>query len=98
MWRWRGAVRSRAVTTSGTEPGDFVDLDMDTMKVDRRLRLIGLVQSVQGDLESEIGGTLEIVAAGDTVELHDGSGLRFTASLGADGRVVLTDERLGDLL
>jgi hypothetical protein len=86
------------VTTSGTEPGDFVDLDMDAMKLDRRMRLISLVQKAQGDLESELGGELVLVTAGDVVQLHDGGGLRFTASLGADGRVVLTDERLGDLL
>lgn len=86
------------MTSSGTEPGDFVDLDMDTMKLDRRLRLISLVRQAQGNLESELGGSLHLVATGDLVQLHDDGGLRFTASLGADGRVVLTDERLGDRL
>jgi hypothetical protein len=38
------------------------------------------------------------VSAGDDVELHDREGLRFTATLSADGRLVLTDERLGDRL
>jgi hypothetical protein len=86
------------VTASGTEPGDFVDLDMDAMTVDRRLRLVALVRNNQGRLEAQLGSPLQVVSAGDDVELHDRDGLRFTATLSADGRLVLTDERLGDRL
>jgi len=86
------------VTTSGTEPGDFVDLDMDAMTVDRRIRLLGMIRDRVGALEAQFGQPLSVVSAGEEVELHDDAGLRFTASLSSDGRLVLTDERLGDRL
>jgi hypothetical protein len=71
---------------------------MDAMTVDRRIRLLGLVREGLGRLENQVGQPLSVVAAGELVELHDRSGLRFTASLASDGRLVLTDERLGDRL
>jgi hypothetical protein len=79
------------MTTSGTEPGDFVDLDMDSIAVDRQLRLLGLVQDVLGDLQRESGRKLELEHVDQSLHLsHDGR-LVYVASLSHDGRLVVTE-------
>ena len=85
------------MTTSGTEPGDFVDLDLDSIAVDRQLRLVGLVRDVLGELQRESGRDLELEHIDQSVHLSHAGTLVYVASLGHDGRLVIT-ERIDDHL
>lgn len=83
---------------SGTEPGDFIEFDMDLIEADRRQRLRNALEAVRPALEDEIGVGLQVDNVGNQLVLADGSGTRFTATIGPNGRVIVTDQRANDVL
>jgi hypothetical protein len=86
------------VTASGTEPGDFVDLDMDSIAVDRQMRLQASLADVLPELEAETEGPLSVEYVDGVLLLRHGGEVRYVASLTAAGRLVVTDRALGDRL
>ena len=87
-----------AHTSEIPEPGDFVDLDMDSVAVDRQMRLRGLVSDVLANLEGEAGGPLTAEFVGGELHLSRDDEVRYVASLMPGGRLVLTDRRHADRL
>lgn len=83
---------------TGTEPGDFIELDMDLVEADRRQRLRDALRRVLGPLSDEIGVDLRIDNDGNDLVLSDAEGVRFRASIAVDGRLVVTDQRRSELL
>lgn len=83
---------------SGTEPGDFVEFDMDLIEADRRQRLRTALEAARPELELELGLTLRVDNDGSQLVLADADGVRFTATVGPSGRLILTDQRATDVL
>ena len=83
---------------SGTEPGDFVEFDMDLIEADRRQRLRDALNHALPILERETGVQLQLANDGNDLVLTTDGNIRFRASLAPDGRVVVTDLDSGDLL
>ena len=83
---------------SGTEPGDFVEFDMDLIEADRRQRLRDALNHALPMLERETGVQLQLANDGNDLVLTADGSIRFRASLAPDGRVVVTDLDSGDLL
>ena len=83
---------------SGTEPGDFVEFDMDLIEADRRQRLRDALNHALPMLERETGVQLQLANDGNDLVLTAEGNIRFRASLAPDGRVVVTDLDSGDLL
>ncbi len=83
---------------SSTEPGDFVEFDMDLLEAERRTIIRAELDAIKPVLEADLGTDLHITNDGNNLVLADADGVRFRASLSADGRLTLTDERLGELL
>ena len=83
---------------SGTEPGDFVEFDMDLFEADRRQRLRDALNHALPMLERETGVQLQLANDGNDLVLTADGSIRFRASLAPDGRVVVTDLDSGDLL
>jgi|TARA_B100000378_G_scaffold257369_1_gene235741 hypothetical protein len=83
---------------SGTEPGDFVEFDMDLIEADRRQRLRDALNHALPMLERETGVQLQLANDGNDLVLTTDGNIRFRASLAPDGRVVVTDLDSGDLL
>lgn len=83
---------------TGTEPGDFVEFDMDLIEADRRQRLRQALDEVMPTLERELGITLAISNLGNDLALADENGVRFTATIAPDGRVMVTDQRENPLI
>ena len=83
---------------SGTEPGDFVEFDMDLIEADRRQRLRDALNHALPMLERETGVQLHLANDGNDLVLTADGNIRFRASLAPDGRVVVTDLDSGDLL
>jgi hypothetical protein len=78
---------------SGTEPGDFVEFDLDLIEADRRARLRSALEQVAPRLAAEIGAELHVDTVGNDLVLSDSRGPRFTAAIGPDGRLMVTDLR-----
>ncbi len=83
---------------SGTEPGDFVEFDMDLIEADRRQLLRDALNHALPMLERETGVQLQLANDGNDLVLTTDGNIRFRASLAPDGRVVVTDLDSGDLL
>ncbi len=83
---------------SSTEPGDFVEFDMDLLEAERRQLIRTELDTIKPVLEAELGIELHITNSGNNLVLADANGVRFRTSLSAQGRLMLTDERLGELL
>ena len=83
---------------TGTEPGDFVEFDLDLIEADRRQRLRSALESIRANLEAELGIGLRVDNVGNQLVLSDDEGVRFTATIGPDGRLVVTDQRPSELL
>lgn len=79
---------------SGTEPGDFVELDIDMIEADRRQRLRFELERVRKSLEGEIETTLHIDNDGNDLVLCDDEGVvRYRPTMNRDGRLIVTNER-----
>jgi len=83
---------------TGTEPGDFVEFDLDMIEADRRQRLRTALQAAKAELESELDVELTLSNQGNELVLTDDDGTRFTGSIGPDGRLVITDHRANNVL
>ena len=83
---------------SGTEPGDFVEFDMDMIEADRRQRLRDALLRARPILERETGVQLQLGNDGNDLVLTSDGKIRFRASLASDGRAIVTDLGSGDLL
>ncbi len=83
---------------TGTEPGDFVEFDLDMIEADRRQRLRTALQVAKAELESELDVELTLSNQGNELVLTDDDGTRFTGSIGPDGRLVITDHRANNVL
>ncbi len=83
---------------TGTEPGDFVEFDLDLIEADRRQRLRTALQAAKTELEEELDIELTLASHGNELVLSDDDGTRFTGSIGPDGRLVITDHRANDVL
>ena len=83
---------------TGTEPGDFVEFDLDMIEADRRQRLRTALQAAKAELESELDVELTLSNQGNELVLTDDDGTRFTGSIGPDGRLVITDHRSNNVL
>ena len=83
---------------TGTEPGDFVEFDLDMIEADRRQRLRTAHQVAKAELESELDVELTLSNQGNELVLTDDDGTRFTGSIGPDGRLVITDHRANNVL
>jgi hypothetical protein len=79
---------------SGTEPGDFVELDIDMIEADRRQRLRFELERVRKSLESEIETMLHVNNDGNDLVLCDDEGVvRYRPTMNRDGRLIVTNER-----
>lgn len=83
---------------TGTEPGDFVEFDLDLIEADRRQRIRSALDNVRGRLEAELQTSLSVDNVGNDLVLSDRDGVRFSATIGANGRLVVTDNRGNELL
>ncbi|MDE0873778.1 MAG: hypothetical protein OSA88_07870 [Acidimicrobiales bacterium] len=86
------------MSPSGTEPGDFVEFDMDLIEADRRQRLRDALNRARPILERETGVQLQLANDGNDLVLTTDGKIRFRASLAPDGRAIVTDLGSGDLL
>lgn len=86
------------MTRSGTEPGDFVEFDMDLLEAQRRQLVRSALETARPQLEAETGASLHLASEGNNLVLADDDGVRFVATLSGGGRVTLTDLRSSDLL
>ncbi len=86
------------MTRSGTEPGDFVEFDMDLLEAQRRQLVRSALEAARPGLEAETGVSLRVTSEGNNLVLADGDGVRFRATLSGGGRVTLTDLRASDRL
>ena len=83
---------------SGTEPGDFIDLDLDMIEADRQQRIRLALESTRTRLEAEIMRELRLTNDGNELVLADNEGVRYRATFAPDGRLIVTDERPTELL
>lgn len=83
---------------SGTEPGDFVEYDMDLYEAQRRSRMRAALEESRVELSRELGIELQVASEGNNLVLADADGVRYRASLNHQGRLVLTAVRGASLL
>ena len=83
---------------TGTEPGDFIDLDLDMIEADRQTRIRVALESARAHLEAEIDASLRLENDGNDLVLSDANGVRYRATFAPDGRLIVTDQRSSDLL
>ncbi|WP_419907981.1 hypothetical protein [Candidatus Poriferisodalis sp.] len=83
---------------SGTEPGDFVEYDMDLYEAQRRSRMRAALEASRVELSRELGIELQVASEGNNLVLADADGVRYRASLNHEGRLVLTAARGASLL
>ncbi len=83
---------------TGTEPGDFVEYDMDLYEAQRRSRMRAALEASRVELSSELGTELQVASEGNELVLADADGVRYRASLNHEGRLVLTAVRGASLL
>ncbi|WP_419943730.1 hypothetical protein [Candidatus Poriferisodalis sp.] len=83
---------------SGTEPGDFVEYDMDLYEAQRRNRMRAALEASRVEMSRELGIELRVASEGNNLVLADAEGIRYRASLNHEGRLVLTATRGASLL
>lgn len=83
---------------TGTEPGDFVEYDMDLYEAQRRSRMRAALEASRAELSHELGIELRVASEGNELVLADADGVRYRASLNHEGRLVLTAARGASLL
>jgi hypothetical protein len=84
---------------AGTEPGDFVELDIDMIEADRRQQLRFELERVRKSLESEIETTLQVNNDGNDLVLCDDEGVvRYRPTMNRDGRLIVTNEQTSAFL
>ncbi|WP_419863327.1 hypothetical protein [Candidatus Poriferisodalis sp.] len=83
---------------SGTEPGDFVEYDMDLYEAQRRSAMRAALEASRAELSAELGVELRVASDGNELVLVDAEGVRYRASLNPRGRLVLTAARKASLL
>jgi hypothetical protein len=87
-----------SVAASGTEPGDFVEFDLEAIE-DQRQRQIGvsLVRAARL-LSEESGKELRVAMIDGEQVLADESGVRYRADVTRSGRLEVTAVLTEDLL
>ncbi len=83
---------------TGTEPGDFVEFDLDLIEAERRRNLRQALEAARRQLEQEVDTDLRVDTDAGTLVLADELGPRFTGTIAPDGRLMITDVRGSDLL
>ncbi|WP_419551375.1 hypothetical protein [Candidatus Poriferisodalis sp.] len=83
---------------SGTEPGDFVEYDMDLYEAQRRSAMRAALEASRAELSAELGIELQVASEGNELVLVDSEGVRYRATLNHHGRLVLTAARGASLL
>ena len=83
---------------TGTEPGDFVEYDMDLYEAQRRSAMRAALEASRAELSAELGVELRVGSEGNELVLVDAHGARYRASLNPRGRLVLTAVRGASLL
>ena len=83
---------------SGTEPGDFVEYDMDLLEAQRRTRMRVALEASRIELSEELGTELHVASEGNELVLADADGIRYRATMNSRGRLVLTAVRGASLL
>lgn len=83
---------------TGTEPGDFVEYDMDLYEAQRRSQMRAALEASRIELSAELGIELRVANEGNDLVLADEEGVRYRASLNPHGRLVLTAARGASLL
>lgn len=81
------------MTSTGTEPGDFVEYDMDLLEIEQRRQIRLALEHAKPTLEKEVGTKLHITNDGNALGLADETGVRFRATTSPLGRLMITDER-----
>ena len=89
---------SGGMRPSGTEPGDFVEYDMDLLETQRRTRMRAALEASRAALSEELGIELLIANEGNELVLADADGIRYRATMNPQGRLVLTAVRDVSLL
>jgi hypothetical protein len=82
----------------GTEPGDFVEFDLDLIEADRHQKIHDLLQKIIPALQDELNCQLSLAADGLELVLMDNNSIRFRATFNFKGRLILTDQRPTKLL
>ena len=82
----------------GTEPGDFVEFDLDSIEADRHQKIHDLLQEVIPSLQDEFNCQLSLATDWLELVLMDNNSIRFRATFNFKGRLVLTDQRPTKLL
>lgn len=77
----------------GTEPGDFVEFDLDLIEADRRQKIRDLLEGIIPTLQNELNCELSLGTDGTELVLVDNNSIRFRATFNFKGRLVLTDQR-----
>lgn len=90
--------QSSGMRPSGTEPGDFVEYDMDLLEAERRTRLRIALEASRVTLSDELGIELTVASDGNELVLADEHGVRYRATMNPRGRLVLTATRGASLL
>lgn len=78
---------------TGTEPGDFVEFDLDLIEAERRRRLRQALEAARPHLEREIKTDLRVDTDTGPLVLSDAKGPRFAGTIAPDGRLMITDLR-----
>ena len=81
------------MSPSGTEPGDFVEFDMDLIEADRRQRLRDALHRARPILERETGVQLQLANDGNDLVLTSDGKIRFRASLARGLRKLTVHEQ-----
>ena len=82
----------------GTEPGDFVEFDLDLIEADRRQKIRDLLEEIIPALQGELNCELSVGNDGVELVLVDNNSIRFRATFDFKSRLVLTDQRPNKLL
>ncbi len=86
------------VTSTGTEPGDFVEFDLDAIESERQRQLgVQLIRAARV-LSEECGSELHVATVDGLQVLTDDSGVRYRADITRHGRLEVTAVPSGDLL
>lgn len=83
---------------SGTEPGDFVEFDLEAIEAERQRQMAVFVAKAARRLSEESGSELVPAVIDGRQVLVDGDEVRYRAEITRDGRLEVTAVLPGDLL
>ncbi len=86
------------MTSSGTQPGDFVEFDLAAIEAERQRQIAAFLRRAAETLSAESGTRLVPSEVDGHQVLVDDSGVRYRADITRHGRLEVTAVLPGDLL